>query len=159
MHIKKFAAGAGATVMLVAGLGMTTASSAQSSVTTAPSASRSMPRIQTYSPYGWHVAHDQWKMAPSYVYFGFGIGYSAPRVKNIHWTYYRHGGAYSARARWLVDNCRPTCVQAAHYVNARVFFSGTQYHSGPGWYFSQFRVHWQGGKWSAYIDRLGQWNW
>ena len=154
--MKGIVALAGTVAMALAGILSTTAAVADP----APANhSHSAPRIQTYSPYGWHIAHNSWKIAPASVYFGGGAGFSAPRVKNIHWTYYRHGGAYSAHARWFVDNCNPDCAAAGHYVNGRVFFHDTQYHSGPGWNFSEFTAHWQGGTFHAYIDSAGQWNW
>lgn len=146
---------AGTAAMTLAGILSTTAAV---SAPAPANHSSSAPRIQTYSPYGWHTKHGQWKIAPTAVYFGGGASYAAPRVKNIHYAFYNHGGAYGT-ARVYVDNCRPTCVQAGHYVNGRVYFYDTQYHAGPGWNYSEFTEHWQGGTFSAYIDSAGQWNW
>lgn len=155
MPIGRLAAAAGAAAMLMAGLGTATAASASAAVSSAPAASRSLPRIQTYSPDGW--SRQSWKIRPGYVYFGWGAGYEAPRVKNVHWTYYQHGAAYAAHARWWMDTCKPTCVAGGYWVNARVFFYNVMHHRGPGWNYSQVRVTYRGGVWNGYINRRGWW--
>jgi hypothetical protein len=125
----------------------------------APAAHRSysMPKIQTFSPEGWHGRG--WLIAPTAVYFGGGASYAAPRVKDIRWSWYGHGSAFGY-AKWWLDYCKPSCVAGGHWVNARVYFYRPFDHAGPGWNFSHVRVHWRRVRsWSAYINGHGWWIW
>lgn len=156
MKIKRIAAAIGAAGMLFAGIGMTTAASA------APIMHRSYsaPRIQTMSYFGWGARHGNWKIAPKYVNFGGGTSACVPIIKNVHWTYYWHGSAYAAHVRAWLDNGNGGCANGGHWVNARAYFYGPAYHSGPGWNFSEVVITYQhGGTYlREYINRRGQWD-
>ena len=65
-------------------------------------------------------------------------------IKNVHWTYYRHGGAYAAHVRALVTHVRG-CANSGHWVNARAYFYRPMQHSGPGWYFGGVVITYQHG--------------
>jgi hypothetical protein len=143
----------GTAAIVASGPGAATPASA-ASVAASASASRSLPRIQT-GPLGWYHG---WRVRPGYVYFGGGAGYSAPRIRQIHWTSYTQQGAW-ARGRWLLDTCSPSCALGGYWVNARARFYHVFNHAGPGRNFGQVTVTWRGGRWSAYINARGQWAW
>ncbi len=117
----------------------------------------SLPKIQTgiAAPANWHHT---WKVRPGYVYFGEGAGYSAPRMKSIHWSYYGQDGA-RATGRWWFDPCKPDCARGGYWVTARAHFYHVFNHAGPGRNFGEVGVTWPGWHWHAYIDSRGQWNW
>ena len=104
-------------------------------------------------------AHGNWKIAPKSVYFGGGTSVCTFDIKNVHWTYYQHSGAYAAHVRALVTHV-PGCANNGHWVNARAYFYRPMQHSGPGWYFSGVVITYQhGGTYlREYINRRGQWD-
>lgn len=145
------------TLILAAALALGLAAAGNTPVAPASHRSYSMPRIQTFSPAGWHGNHGHsWLIAPTAVYFGGGASYAAPRVKNIRWAWYLHASAYG-HAKWWYDTCIPSCVAGGRWRSAKVYFYHPFTHRGPGWNFSQVHVTWQGGRWSAYINRHGWW--
>jgi hypothetical protein len=153
MRIARSAAAIGAAGGVAFSLGVATPVLAQSVAAAAP-ASRPLPKIQT-GPDGWYHG---WKVRPGYVYFGGGASFSAPRIKQVHWTAYTQHGAW-ANGRWLLDTCKPDCALGGYWVNARAHFYHVFNHAGPGRNFGQVTVTWRGGKWSAYINSRGQWVW
>lgn len=125
-----------------------------------------VPKIQSGIPVGqgWHRG---WKVRPNYIYMGFGAGYSAPRM-TLHWLHYNQHDA-RATGKWLLDNCKPSCAAAGHFVPASAHFFHVYNHAGPGRNFAEVTITWhrghwhrhayKGGKFHAYIDSHGDWTW
>lgn len=130
------------------------------SATASVASSRSAPRIQTMSPYGWGTRHGNWKVRPGTVYFGGGTSLCAAIIKHVHWTSYGRNSAYAAHVRAWLDRGPGPCASSGHWVNARAYFYGPAYHSGPGWNFSEVVITYQhGGTYlREYINRRGQWD-
>ncbi len=122
---------------------------------TAPSpalAARSLPRIQTIGMAGgtWHSG---WRVRPLTV--GFGSHFL---VKDLRYAHYTQHSAY-ARGRLLVDNCRPTCAQGGHWVEAAAYFYDVFYHRGPGRNFGYLRLRWHLHSMLLWINSQGAWSW
>lgn len=162
MNVMRRTAAAAVTTLALGGGMAATASVASASASAAQTtASRPLPKIQTGTrqPAGWNRS---WQVRPGYIYFGGGAGYSAPRIKDLHWSYYGQVSA-DARGRWFRDTCNPDCAAGGYWVNGNAYFYGVFNHRGPGRNFGNVNVTWtqRGHHYSMHlwIDSRGQWDW